>query len=82
MHIDRNDVIFSSGRVKYANFGIIGISQGLEITEGYDGGFHCARDEFESDEDYECREGLTRDEQIELADFMIETWQRFKDSAS
>ena len=38
---EKDEFIFSSGQRMYANNGIVGISQGddgIEITEGYDGG--------------------------------------------
>jgi len=69
MIIKRDDVIFSSGKVVYANRGIIGLSMpgeyGWEISEGYDG-------RIDIDE-------LSKQERIELADYMITLWQRFKD---
>ena len=70
MKIKDDKVIFSTGKEKYANNGIIGLSPELDITEGYDGGF-------EEDED-----DLTKEEQIELAEYMIEAWARFKEKAS
>jgi len=64
MKIEGDDVIFSNGKVKYANCGIIGISPDGNVTEGYDGGFTIMTDE----------------ERVELADYMINTWQEFKDN--
>lgn len=78
MIIDDNKVIFSTGKVMRANLGIIGISPDLSVTEGYDGVFHSPREQWMSDDDYD---GLTMEEQTELADYMIATWTRFKDHA-
>lgn len=59
-----DDLIFSTGTVVYANRGIIGISEELSVYGGYDNGIE--------------EEELTKEELIELADFMIERWQSFK----
>ena len=39
MKIVGNEVFFSTGRVKYANDGIIGLGPDGAVSEGYDGGF-------------------------------------------
>jgi hypothetical protein len=77
MKIDGDRVIFSSGREKYANNGIIGLSPDMEVTEGYDGGFHQPHEDWMDD-----NSSLTREEQIELADYMIEAWSKFRKSAA
>lgn len=69
-----NDLIrLKSGREFYANCTIVGISEDLKITEGYDGGIHCVGDYGEDDTD-----GLTKQDQLELADLMIDRWNKFK----
>lgn len=69
MEVDRDNLIFSTGKFRYANNGIIGLSEpdedGWEVTEGYDGGIDI--------------NDLTKEEKVELADYMINLWQRFKD---
>ena len=75
MKIDGDKVIFSTGKEKDANNGIIGLSPKYNVTEGYDGGFHSPKDSWESDEDYD---GLNIEERIELAEYMIERWKEFK----
>ena len=72
MEIKGSDIIFSSGKIKYANIGIIGISPKGEVTEGYDGAF------FDPEFDTEDGEGLTPGECVELADCMIQRWQEFR----
>ncbi len=72
---DRTDhVFFSSGRKIYANGLIVGIGPGPEfdLHEGYDGGVEWPPT-FPEDEDV-----LTTDDMRELADMMIDRWQKFK----
>ena len=61
----------STGREAYANCGIIGLGPELEVFEGYDGDFDCFVKPGESS-------ALTKEERIELADYMIGLWQQFK----
>lgn len=69
--IEGDSVIFSSGKKKYANHGIIGLSPKGDVTEGYDGGF------------FECAEGRNREPDLtpaecaELAEYMVSRWQEF-----
>lgn len=59
-----NGFILSTGKEIIANNSIIGIHKygnEFSITEGYDGGM----------------EELTRDESIELAEYMITQWQEY-----
>ena len=79
MKIEGDNVIFSTGKVKSANCGIIGIGHGHSVSEGYDGGFFEPKDEGEDDEYYE---GLTKEEQVELAEYMIKRWEDFKAKAT
>lgn len=78
MEVKGDNLVFSTGKVKYANCGIIGIDSDLEITGGYDHAFHRPREDWMDDEDFE---GLDKVEQIELADYMISLWSKFKDRA-
>jgi len=71
MKIDGDKVIFSSGRKAYSNGGIIGLSPDGDIYEGYDGYFHLKMNSEEDD-------SLTKDELIDLADYMIERWKEFR----
>ena len=76
MKIDGDTVIFSTGKERSANCGIIGLEPyHLEVTEGYDGGFH-------NDDWWDEPDKLTAAEQIELADYMIELWGKFKEKAA
>ena len=56
----------STDKTFYANDLIVGISDELRISEGYDG----------------CIDGdeypLTKEERIELADYMIARWTKYK----
>jgi len=71
MELIKDGYKLSSGREFSANCGIIGLSPkeeyGWEVHEGYDGGIY--------DEEW------TPDEKRELADFMIDLWQKFKADA-
>ena len=71
MRVNGERFIFSTGKEVYANNGIIGLCEpgkwGWDVTEGYDGGIDM--DDF------------TKEEKIELADYMLSLWQRFKDEA-
>jgi len=68
MEIREDEVFFSSGRVGYANNGIIGLSEPNNgewcVSYGYDGEFNI--------------HGITMAEREELADYMIGLWKRFK----
>lgn len=70
MQINGDQLWFDSGRKCYTNNGVIGINPDLEVFEGYDGTL-----------DYPANR-LTVDEEIELADFMIARWQRFRESSA
>ena len=71
MKIELGNAIFSTGKYVYVNEGIVGLAApggtdhtggGWVVAQGYDGGF----------------DKLTKNEQIELADYMISLWQNFK----
>lgn len=75
MKIEGDKVIFSTGKTRGANCGIIGLSPRMDVSGGYDGGFYNGPDDEEwRDED----ERLTKEELVELAEYMIEQWQKFR----
>lgn len=74
MKIEKDSIIFNSGKERYANFGIIGISPRGGVFGGYDDSFWYS----ECDESEE----LTTEERIELAKYMILEWQKFKNTAN
>lgn len=73
----RDNLKLKSGRELYANLGFIAINEKLDIAEGYDGGLPLApnHSDYEFDEDK-----LTKEEALELADIMIDRWNRFKEA--
>lgn len=65
MNINNDTITFeTTGKEIYANCGIVGISPSGSLSEGYDGGVDV--------------ESLTIEEKIELADYMISLWTKFK----
>lgn len=56
--------VLASGKVLYANKGILGIAPNLLVYEGYDGRVNQTK--------------LTPEEADEIADHAIALWQRFK----
>ena len=63
-------IFFSSGRMTTVYAGVIGLSADCsEVHGGYD---DCLSDDLGE---------LTQEEKIELADYMISQWQKFKDNA-
>lgn len=60
----KDGVVFNDGQKVYANCGILGINESLDIFEGYDGGV-----------DNQC--SWTAEQRKELAEYMIELWRRF-----
>lgn len=70
------DYRLKSGRVVYANGGIFGLSEDLELTEGYDGSLSSRWPGYEYEPDPEHE--FTADEVREIADIMIERWTRFR----
>ena len=85
MRIEGDKIIFSTGKIKYANNGIVGLSgvslitNEWDIFDGYDGilfnGDPHHNDHIEIEDD-----DLTNNELIELADYMIDLWKKFKES--
>ena len=76
MKIIANKVIFSTGTELFASCGVIGLGPDLEVSEGWDSGFYNPSDYY-SPED----RTLTGKERIELADYMINQWGKFKKEA-
>jgi len=75
MKIEDSQVIFSSGRKRYARRGLLAIeADPWFIFYGYDSGFWSqAQNEFEDDP-------LSADDLRELADYQIGLWTKFKES--
>lgn len=77
MKIEGDCITFSSGRTRYANCGIVGLSPDLSVSEGYDGGIWSV-DELDLDFNWRDKEEhLTADDLQELANFMMSRWQEF-----
>lgn len=67
MKTEANAIVFeSTGKRHYVNNAIVGLSPSLFVTGGYD-------------DDIKDITDFTSEERIELADFMIAQWQRFRD---
>lgn len=75
MKIIDGQAVFSTGKIMYANLGIIGLSPELDVYQGYDGYFDVHKNDWDDDEPV-----LTKTEKIELADYMIAEWQKFKEA--
>jgi len=71
MIIEEDTVTFSTGKQAYANNGIIGLSPSGQVMDGSDGAFQLTGE-------LDFRNGLTESEKVELADYMIESWTRYK----
>ena len=70
-------LIFSNGKSIYANRCIIGLCEPEKdkwiIFDGYDGTINDPSNKFSPEEDI-----LTKEERIELAEYMIDLWTKFK----
>lgn len=75
MKIEHDTIIFSSGKTRSANNGIVGLDADMCVFGGYDESVYCGV-ETESWRDEADR--LTDAELDELADFMIERWTKFR----
>ena len=64
-----NYTLECSSRTFSANCGIIGISPSGSLTEGYDGHIYLSP----------STGPITKEERLELADYMISVWEKFKD---
>ena len=71
---ETGSIKFSSGRMMEPDCGVIGLSPNLDVFSGYNRSEHY-RNPDEPSDDQMPSEDLT-----ELADIMIDRWQRFKDS--
>jgi len=69
--------ILSSGKILYVNGGILGMSEDLELSQGYDG---LVENEPLGKVFFEDSEAapLTADERAEIADYMIDLWQKWR----
>lgn len=67
----------ASGRVVYANGGILGIDGDLNVHEGYDGGFGPSRYAIEQGQ----AEPFTVAEKQEVAAFVCALWQQWAATA-
>ena len=77
MKISEEDYFeFDTGKRVYAYRNKIGLGPDLSVTGGYDDGFYGEGWDY-SDETH----GLTVAEHIELADYMIEQWTKYKNEA-
>ena len=77
-----NDQIkLSTGRILYANCGILGISPDLKPSEGYDGEILAGDAGYPGDVMRECSNTvpLTHEERRELASIAIDRWARYAD---
>ena len=73
MEWKKEELGFSSGKVITANRRLISISPSHEIGEGYDGTLSFPEAE-------ELFAAFTKEEKIELANYMISLWTEFKHS--
>jgi hypothetical protein len=78
IRIDGDDIIFSSGRVRDFNGGIVGLSPSLSIHGGFDQDVHAEYHQSEGINEYQ---GLSADDIRELAELMIMRWQEAKEKA-
>lgn len=72
-------VIFSSGREVYAHWGMIGLATDLPRDAQFSVGGGFDQMLWRSD-DEPTEDSLSKNDLAELADLMIETWTKFKES--
>lgn len=70
-------IMLSTGKGIYANCGYMGINELGELSEGYDG--HICGGDFEAGYDSHDHYELTTAERIELADYVISLWLKYKE---
>lgn len=75
---DRGYFVFSSGRDAYCHAGIFSVSANGAVSYGYDGGIDWPASRWSDEEPTD--NDLTADDMRELADMMIERWQKFRSS--
>lgn len=73
---DGDRLMLASGRQFYANSGILGLSDKLAITEGYDGGVREDRHR-DADVDEDVDMPFTVEERAEIAAYMVALWQQW-----
>lgn len=76
MKMTKDSIEFSTGKQKRCYAGIIGLGGDGEVTYGYDGMIYSPDPEVK--ETWEPNEILTKEELVELADFMIARWTAFR----
>ena len=65
---EKDRLILSTGRKLYASWGVFGISPDLIARHGFDGDVDTADDK------------LTPEERKELADYVIDLWQKYQNA--
>jgi hypothetical protein len=71
MRVERSSLIMDDGTEYHANGGIVGLDPYLEISRGYDGSLT----------DWENDDGkLPFAHRLELADYMIALWTKYKEA--
>jgi hypothetical protein len=75
MKIEDDDIVMSTGRRFYANFGTIGLGDDLEVSHGGDGGIPAWPGGY-----WSAEQVMTEAERRELADYMIALWTKFRDA--
>ena len=66
-----------SGKEIYAFGNVVGLCPDLDVTGGYDNSVYTENRFLDEDEEPD----LTRDERLELADYMLGQWHLFKEKA-
>lgn len=71
---DQKAIFSSTGNEVEFNCGIVGLGPDMTVYEGYDDSIYHQPSEYLDEE----LSDLTTGEQVELAEHMIEQWQKFK----
>lgn len=77
MMLDKSEdeIILTSGKRLYANCLIVGIDPEMNVSGGYDqGGLDCLYNT-----DSHKYERISREDRIELAEYMIALWTKYRD---
>lgn len=69
--VDNDALVFTSGRTAYAHRGVVGLTADLAASHGWDGGIWP----YGNDE-----QNLTKEDLLELADYMVERWMAFRET--
>lgn len=69
MKVEGDRIMFHSGTIYYANKGIIGLDHNLQTYEGYDDYLEIESSTF------------SPEQKLELADYMINLWTKYKEKA-